>query len=116
MVLFHVKATAELPYYTPWVLISSCSNQFQGKLKETGVSQISYLDNGTLQNSPPGKQNDLPMSPTVKANLEALLQTAQIYRQVADADVSIKFETEKTPQPASRRTQPKMTPVTVFGF
>jgi hypothetical protein len=115
LVLFRVDATAESPYYAPRVLISSCSDQFQDELKKTGVSQITYLDDGTPQNAPPGKQSDLPMSPTVKADLEAL-RRAQAYGHVAGADVSIKFQTKKTSQPASLSTQQQMAPVTVSGF
>jgi hypothetical protein len=58
----------------------------------------------TPQNSPPGKQNNLFMGPTVKADLKAL-QRAQVYGQVAGADVSIKFQTKYTSQPASPSTQ-----------
>jgi hypothetical protein len=88
--LFRASRTGE-PCFKPQVLLSGSSQTFRQQLQDSGVSQIEVLeissDEHTVFSVSP-KLSTLPMSPTVKADLEALRRA-----DTAGADVSVKFKT-----------------------
>jgi hypothetical protein len=114
VVLFRVDATAD--HFLPRVLVSSCGESFLQSLRDTGVDTMKVLEDPiTHSNATKGSEKDdrqKPMSPTVKADLEAL-RKAQAYGEVAGADVSIKIKTKtKENKPMA---QPKDLAITISG-
>lgn len=116
IVLFRVDATKE--HFTPRVLISKCGDTFLQLLRDSGVETMKVLEDPLTNSSDADKGNEKEdkqkaMSPTVKADLEAL-RKAQAYGEVAGADVSIKIKTKtKDHKPTE---QPKDLAITVSGY
>lgn len=125
VVLFRVDAASHKHGYVPRVLLSASEDSFLQDLRGlVGIENIAVLKD-PIQEWLATKQQQkdeelrqkqaLPMSPTVKADLEAL-RKAQAYGEVAGADVSIKIKAKKN-DPANTQDSPKQQQgITVVGY
>lgn len=95
MVLFCVDELDNAPYFQHRVVITNCSPFFQEKLESLGMRGMEFAEGeGAVTSdipSPVSTENTKPMSPNVKADLEALRQ-AQAYGENAGADVHVKVQ------------------------
>mmetsp|Transcript_44257 Transcript_44257/g.106622 ORF Transcript_44257/g.106622 Transcript_44257/m.106622 type:complete len:675 (+) Transcript_44257:121-2145(+) len=102
--------------YEPRVIVSNISTEFQKKLEHEGVEEIQFLNEPTSEaaegSSPRENYSFAPMSPNVKAELEAL-RRAQVLGENAGADVRVKSDAKRAKKsPASRAA----TPCCICGF
>jgi hypothetical protein len=99
--LFRVEYSAD-GRCKPFVILSGATSSFRQTLQDLGAERVDFLEaaneNAHIDSSPlpSGKSKSSSlfpqcMSPTVKADLEALRQ-AQVYGQTAGADVTVKFK------------------------
>jgi hypothetical protein len=99
--LFRVEYSSDKGCCKPLVILSGASTTFRQTLQDLGAERVDYLEAAHENNvhvessSPFGKSKSksslFPMSPTVKADLEAL-RRAQAYGETAGADVTVKFK------------------------
>ncbi|CAJ1953093.1 unnamed protein product [Cylindrotheca closterium] len=102
--------------YEPRVILSNITADFQRKLEGEGVDEIQFLNDPKSEVaegfSPRQKDSFAPMSPNVKAELEAL-RRAQVLGENAGADVRVKSDAKRAKiSPASRAE----TPCSICGF
>jgi hypothetical protein len=114
VVLFRIESTDLAPFYRPIVLLSSCCPEFLKDLENLGVGLGERLKQRRQSDVEPIEEERPPgiMSPTVKADLEAL-RRAQAYGDYAGADVFIKVQKK---QSETLKSQDEPTPLTVRGF
>ena len=120
VVLFSLEAITESPFYIPRVIISTCCPSVLEELQKYGANPIMLAEKAPtigqeeqlLSPSPvASKTKHSPMSPTLKADLEALRQ-AQAFGTNAGADVHVKLrrKSSKTkdldPEQKNRPTPP----------
>lgn len=92
MVLFRVDVVNDV--CQPRVLLSKCSEPFRQMLRDHGVESMTTLKEPTPYEPVKAATKNHLMSPTVKADLEAL-RKAQAFGEVAGAEVSIKIKARK---------------------
>ncbi len=78
----------------PRVLLSKCGEHFRQALRDSGIDTMTVLKEPISPSAAKDKNKDNPMSPTVKADLEAL-RKAQAFGEVAGAEVAIKIKAHK---------------------
>lgn len=119
VVLCRVETSEEKPFYRPRVVLSSCCHNFQKKMISIGVEHMEFLEQEKQPSDASRSQSRsnsdiLPMSPTVKADLEAL-RRAQAYGECAGADVYVKIKKNNSQHPDLNANK-NLGPVTIRGF
>lgn len=92
VVLFRIDYGTD--HWQPRVLLSKCGEPFRQVLRDSGVERMEVLQEPQSTQTLKEKVKNHVMSPTVKADLEAL-RKAQAFGEVAGAEVSIKIKPHK---------------------
>jgi hypothetical protein len=102
--LDEAKGREAAPNYSPRVIVSSFTQFFRGTLESMGVENLDFLHEQSKEaaggTSTATRQRSSPMSPNVKADLEAL-RRAQAYGENAGADFFVKQQKKATQKSAS---------------
>jgi hypothetical protein len=101
--LDEAKGREAAPNYSPRVIVSSFTKFFQGTLERMGVEKLDFFHEQSKEaaggTSTATRQRSSPMSPNVKADLEAL-RRAQAYGENAGADFFVKLQKKATQKSA----------------
>lgn len=100
--------------YVPRVILSDISSDFKLKLAQQGIQDIQYLQpsEGVAKYSPQENGSSAPMSPNVKAELEAL-RRAQALGEYAGADVRVKSDFKRVKRTSTVHAD---TPCSIYGL
>ncbi|KAL3937972.1 MAG: hypothetical protein SGBAC_007033 [Bacillariaceae sp.] len=99
--------------FEPRVIVSNITTEFKVKLQHEGMKDIRLPSEEAAEGTPPGEKDYFaPMSPNIKAELEAL-RRAQALGENAGADFRVKSNARRVKKPAASRAA---TPCRFCGF